>query len=351
MFKSRIGLHHSHMFRVSLCLGLLFICSAVQAQPSFASAHAMVVDETSGEVLFAKDIGTSAPIASMTKLMTAMVVLDARQDLGELLRIEPADLDRTWHTHLGIPVGSRISRGDLLALSLIASDNHAASALARRYPGGMGAFRDAMDAKIEQLRLDNTEIEEPTGLSPRNRASAQDMVTVLRAAARYPEIERITSQRSQAVRINGRSVEVHNTNALVGAPGWDVLLSKTGFTSDAGRCIGMRLRTAGRTVMVVLMGAVHASQRALDIVNIRRWLDGDIPVQAAAGAPAKRVHAQHARRRDGALAPRTTLTAEAALAGPVSSIVETVTPVTGAGGAAQHADAQADAPIAARVDE
>jgi D-alanyl-D-alanine carboxypeptidase/D-alanyl-D-alanine endopeptidase (penicillin-binding protein 7) len=263
----------SYRLVVALCLALASASSLADVR--LRSAHAIVVDADTGEVLLRKDDATPAPIASLTKLMTAMVVLDAGQDADERLRIDDDDLDRLKHTRAGLRVGTVATRAALLELALIASDNHAASALARHYPGGLGAFRRAVADKIVALGLEQTTIEEPTGLSPNNRSSAQDMALVLRAAADYPEIERITSLPRHTVLVGGRARIVRNTNRLVGAPGWDISLSKTGFTNEAGRCLSMRLQAAGRTVMVVLMGAVGSSQRALDARNIRRWLAGE----------------------------------------------------------------------------
>ena len=276
---------------ISTCLVLA--CAAAHADLRLRSAHVLVVDEETGEVLLRKDGDTPAPMASLTKLMTAMVVLDAGQDAAEPIRIAAADLDRLKHTRAGLPVGAVLPRGDLLELSLIASDNRATSALARHYPGGSDAFAAAVDAKITALGLEHTSIEEPTGLSPNNRSSAQDLVKVLRAAGTYPEIARITSKDRHVVLLNGhRTWKVRNTNRFVGAPGWNISLSKTGFTNEAGRCLTMRLEEAGRKVMVVLMGAVGKTHRAGDALSIRRWLGENgvrprapvAPVRAAAPA-------------------------------------------------------------------
>jgi len=256
----------------ALVVSLMLACTSARADTSFHSAHVMVVDETSGEILLQKNVGVAAPIASLTKLMTAMVVLDAQQDPDEELRIDVADIDVLKHSRGGLRVGAVASRGTLLELALLASDNHAASALARSYPGGLAAFGAAMQQKIQAIGLSSTSIAEPTGLSPSNMASAQDMVAVLRAAALYPAITQITSQRSHAVRVGGRHRVVHNTNRLVGGAEWEVFLSKTGFTNEAGRCLGMQARANGRTVTIVLMGAARPSGRLRDSVTIRRWL-------------------------------------------------------------------------------
>ncbi|OUM00379.1 serine hydrolase [Variovorax sp. JS1663] len=273
--------------RFTVAFSLLLVCSTGQARIDFASAHVMVVDDASGEALLSKDGASAAPIASLTKLMTAMVLLDAQQDPDESLRIEAADTDRFRRSRGGIPVGSVVPRGALLDLSLLASDNRATSALVRHYPGGLAAFAAAMQRKIHSLGLYSTLIEEPTGLSPNNVSSAQDMVKVLRAATRYPAISQITSQRSHTVLVNGRHRTVRNTNRLVGAPGWHVLLSKTGFTNDAGRCLAMRAEAGGRTVIVVLLGAARPSQRTRDAITIHRRLVGATPAPVVRSAGAR----------------------------------------------------------------
>ncbi|HEX5634091.1 MAG TPA: serine hydrolase [Gemmatimonadales bacterium] len=278
----------------SACLALLLaVCAPAWAQaPAFGSAHALVVDEASGEVLFEKNARTPAPIASMTKLVTAMVVLDARLPMDEMVRIDPADLDTLKHTTRGVPVGARIARGDLLQLALVASDNHAAAALARTYPGGHDGFAAAVRAKLAALQLHDTTIVEPTGLSADNHATAHDMVQILKAASAYPEIGDATSQSRQTVHVNGRPLVVRNTNGLVGRPGWDILVSKTGFTNEAGRCVTMRMQAAGRHLLVVLMGAMASSERWLDALAIQRSLGvTELPDFATAPARAIRVAA------------------------------------------------------------
>lgn len=257
---------------IAIASSLALACSAGRAAITLGSAHAIVVDAETGEVLLQKDALTLAPMASLTKLMTAMVVLDAEQDTTEEIRIADADLPRHRHRLNGVPVAAVISRGDLLALALIASDNRAASALARSFPGGMDAFRTSLNWKVSALGLGDTVIEEPTGLSANNLSSAQDMIKILRAAAAYPVIAQITSKHSLLVLVSGRQRVTRNTNRMVGAPGWNIMLSKTGFTDEAGSCLSMRITVGRRSAMVVLMGAASASVRARDAMEIRRWL-------------------------------------------------------------------------------
>ena len=269
------------MFKSLLFALLLAAGSASWGGVPFGSAHVVVIDDATGEVLLEKNAATAAPIASLTKLMTVMVVLDAGQDMSEPVRIDNADRDTLKHTRAGVPVGAFVPRDTLLALTLIASDNHAAAALARSYPGGPAAFAQATNRKIEALGLTQTILVEPTGLSPDNHASALDMAKVLQATNAYPLSAQITSQRTHAVQINGQPRAVRNTNGLVGKPGWEILSSKTGFTNDAGRCLTMSLRAGGRTVSVVLIGALAPSARARDALNIRRWLDDQASLQLA----------------------------------------------------------------------
>lgn len=276
------------MFKHLLFVLLLSLSSASGAV-SFESAHALVVDEESGEVLFEKDADTAAPIASMTKLMTAMVVLDARLAPDQTIRITRADLDYLKGTKSGVPVGAEFSRRTLIELALMSSDNHAAHALARTYPGGMAGFLEATQRKIDRLGLENTGLVEPTGLSPRNHATAHDMAKIVRAAAAYPEIVRATSQASNRIKVNGQGRVFRNTNRFVGKPGWDISVSKTGFTHEAGRCLGMRLEAAGRKVLVVLMGAMAGSERAVDVMNVQRWVEGLQPEEAVKSAAVKTV--------------------------------------------------------------
>ncbi|MBB3193583.1 serine hydrolase [Roseateles terrae] len=271
--------------------------TAFSAQPSDASpmdtlpvhARHMVVMDDSGQVLAAKEPDAVVPIASLTKLMTAMVVLDARQDPQEELTIDDDDVDRLKHSKSRVRVGARLTRADALEMALIASENRAASALARHFPGGLAAFESAVQAKIRALGLTHTTLNDPTGLSPANLSTASEVARIAMAAARYPDIVRITSVKSSTVEISGRDRELRNTNHLVGAKGWDIRLSKTGFTNEAGRCLVMRLKQGIRTLTVVLLDTDGSAQRLQDASLIRRTLSGE-PAQAERAAPARKHH-------------------------------------------------------------
>lgn len=273
------------------------VAQAEQAVPfTWHAQHLMVVDEASGEVLLSKDERQAVPMASLTKLLTAMVVLDAGQDPEELLTIDTADLDTLKHTRSGVPVGAALSRAKMLELALLASDNHAASSLARHYPGGMTGFLEAVRLKALALELTSTRVLEPTGLSPDNRSSASDLAEVVRAAAGYPAIVAATTRSRGEALVNGKPYLARNTNHLVGREGWDILLSKTGFTNEAGRCLVMRLRAAGKTVLLVLLNAGAGAARTLDATNVARWLSGQAPVKTLAAAANDTRGAKRGRR-------------------------------------------------------
>jgi D-alanyl-D-alanine carboxypeptidase/D-alanyl-D-alanine endopeptidase (penicillin-binding protein 7) len=240
--------------------------------------------------------------------MTAMVVLDAHQDMNEPIEIEKQDVDMLKHSTSRVPVGATIPRRDVLQLALMSSDNRAAAALARTYPGGIDAFRAAVKRKIAALGMTQTVIEEPTGLSPNNRSTAADLVKMATAASNYAEITRITTSSKDLINIKGRDVEYHNTNRLVGAKGWDIGLSKTGYTSEAGRCLIMNIKAAGKNATMILLNANASSARILDALNIRRFISGEeAPVRVAKAsnrAPRFKASASRARIKASAKGPR-----------------------------------------------
>ncbi|GGI54753.1 hypothetical protein GCM10011430_19270 [Oxalicibacterium solurbis] len=242
---------------------------------SLGSKHAIVVDEHTGEVLFEKNATDIVPIASLTKLMTAMIVLDAHLDMQEQIAITEDDVDTLKFSSSRVPVGAVLARHTLLELALMSSDNRAAHALARTYPGGMSHFLVAVRNKAHALGLRRTNIEEPTGLSPYNTSTANDLAKLAMAAARYPEIEQITTVSGDLIDVDGMPRHYHNTNRLVSDKGWNILLSKTGFTREAGRCIIMRVRAAGRDAVMVLLNARATATRTADANLLHRLLTGD----------------------------------------------------------------------------
>ena len=237
-----------------------------------SAKHMLVFDDSTGQVLMAKDADAVVPIASITKLMTAMVVLDAGLDPDEQLRIVRADGDASLQRHSLLADGVAVSRGALLQLALLPSENRAAAALARTYPGGGAAFQQALQAKIRHLGLHRTTLLDPVGSSPANTSTASEVAKIVAAAARYPDIARITSHPQASVAVNGKVRTLRNTNPLVGGKGWDIVLSKTGSSHEAGSCLTMRMRSGGKHVTVVLLDADGAQRRSLDAGHIRDTL-------------------------------------------------------------------------------
>jgi D-alanyl-D-alanine carboxypeptidase/D-alanyl-D-alanine endopeptidase (penicillin-binding protein 7) len=277
---------------------LMSFSAAAFAVP-FGSQSVLVVEDDTGKILLEKNADRVVPIASLTKLMTAMVVLDAHQDMDELIEIDRSDVDTFKHSSSRVPVGALISRRDVLQLALMSSDNRAAAALARTFPGGTEGFKSAVRRKIAALGMTQTVIEEPTGLSPRNRSTAGDLVKMAAASSKYAEITHMTTESKDLININGREVEYRNTNRLVGAKGWDIGLSKTGYTSEAGRCLIMNIKAAGKNATMILLNANASSARILDALNVRRFITGEpAPVRIAkASNRAPRFKASSSRAR------------------------------------------------------
>lgn len=266
---------------VALVFGLIGMLGlpAVSAAPNPAkldirSSSALVVDVNTGKTLYQKNATKVRPIASITKLMTALVVLDARQDLAQTLTIDKEDLDRVKHTHSRIRMGTKVTRRDALHLALMSSENRMASALARHYPGGRSAFIRAMNNKARQLGMRQTHFYDATGLSTRNVSTAQDLGKLVAAAYRQPLIRQFTQDEHREMRFLAPyySLMFNNTNPLVKNPGWDVRLSKTGFTDEAGRCLVMRARPDSRELAIVLLNSVGKLTPVGDANRIRKWL-------------------------------------------------------------------------------
>lgn len=282
--------------KISVALLLGYATSSI-AVP-FGSEHVLVVEEGTGKVLLEKNANIAVPIASLTKLMTAMVVLDSKPDMGEAISIDQTDVDMLKHSRSHVPVGATLPRKYVLQLALMASDNRAAASLARTYPGGNAAFVTAVHAKLIALGMNHTVIEEPTGLSSNNLSTAADLVKMAEAASEYPDIARITTDSREIININGRSVEYRNTNQLVGQKGWDILLSKTGFTSEAGRSLIMRIKSADGTVTLVLLNAKTNSVRTRDAMYVRRFLAGKTTSLSQASLSMRARHSIHHAKAD-----------------------------------------------------
>ncbi|MBS0446292.1 MAG: D-alanyl-D-alanine endopeptidase [Proteobacteria bacterium] len=244
------------------------------------SSVALVVDQDTNEVLFSKNSQAVLPIASLTKLMTGLVVTEAKQPLDEMITITDNDVDTEKHSSSRLRVGTELSRGEMLHLALMSSENRAAHALGRYYPGGLEAFVAAMNHKAHELGMNDTHYIEPTGLSSENQSSAHDLATLVKAAYQYPILRELTTSPEYAVEIGNREMQFHNTNGLVKSPRWDIGLQKTGYISEAGRCLVMQAKMAGRQLIMVFLDSTGKYSRQADAERVRRWVT-ELPAHAA----------------------------------------------------------------------
>jgi len=242
-------------------------------RPTLRSGFALVLDQGTGQTLVEKQAGVAVPIASLTKLMTAMVLLDAHLDPREVLTITSEDKDILRNSRSRLPVGTRLPREQALLLALLASENRAAHALGRTFPGGLSAFVQAMNAKARSLGLDGTHFEDPTGLSSGNVATAWDLARILQAAYAYPEIRDFSTRPETTIQAGRRSIQFPNTNALVRNRHWSIGLSKTGYIEEAGRCLVMQAMLANRPVLVILLDSWGKYSRLGDANRIKQWME------------------------------------------------------------------------------
>jgi len=249
------------------------------------SSSAMVVDQKTGRTLFGKNADARMPIASITKLMTAMVVLDAQLPLDEKIAISSEDRDSLKGTHSRIKVGTTLSRQLALRLALMSSENRAAAALARAYPGGFPAFVAAMNRKAESLGMSHTHFVDSTGLNSDNISTAQDLVKMVNAAHAYPLIRDMTTTGFYDVAMRGgsRRIQFKNTNMLVRNKTWEIGLSKTGFINEAGHCLVMQVNIANRPMVIVLLDSWGKLSRIGDAQRIKKWIkEARVPSIASA---------------------------------------------------------------------
>ncbi len=237
------------------------------------SSVALVQDAASGETLYAKNQDAPVPIASITKLMTALVILEHKLDLRQRVVISDEDYDTVKGTRSRLRPGSVFTRDDLMLLALMSSENRAAAALARTFPGGTPAFVAAMNATARALGMSDSRFVDSSGLSPGNVSSATDLVRLIEAAHRHPVIREYSTRESTRVNVFGREMGFRNTNGLVRSVNWDIGLSKTGYISEAGRCLVMRVRVASRELIVVLLDSWGKQSRIGDANRIRKWLE------------------------------------------------------------------------------
>ncbi|TMW74781.1 D-alanyl-D-alanine endopeptidase [Thauera sp. UPWRP] len=250
--------------------------------PVLASNAFYVINQRTGEVLLERNATEVLPIASITKLMTAMVVLDAGLSLSEPIEINDADIDQLKGTGSRLALGTTLSREEMLQLALMSSENRAASSLARHYPGGEAAFVDAMNVKARLLGLWNTRFHDSTGLNPANVSSPRDLAKMVAASASYPLIREFSTAHERYVPVHGRMLRFGNTNSLVRSPEWTISVSKTGYISEAGRCLVMQTWLHQQPVVMVLMDSSGRYTRTADAKRVRKWLEQTAPQRLAA---------------------------------------------------------------------
>jgi D-alanyl-D-alanine endopeptidase (penicillin-binding protein 7) len=270
----------------ALPVHLKYAGRASPAAPSLRSSAALVLDTTHASVLYSRRSDIALPIASITKLMTALVVMDAAQPLDEQLEITNEDRGLRSRAVSRLAPGTTLSRGDLLHLALMSSENRAAHALGRNYPGGLPACVAAMNAKARELGMTNARFVEPTGLSDENVASPEDLSKLVMAAAKVPQIREYSTDSRYEVQVGRRIMRYGNTDSLVSRPDWKIEVQKTGYISRAGRCLVMQTLIEGRTVVIVLLNSFGKHTRVADARRIRKWLEATLLTLGTAAVPA-----------------------------------------------------------------
>jgi serine-type D-Ala-D-Ala endopeptidase (penicillin-binding protein 7) len=248
------------------------------------SSVALVVDQQTNEVLFSKNDSAVLPIASLTKLMTGLVVTDANLPLDDLVTISADDIDTVKGSRSRLAVGTTLTRRELMHLALMSSENRAAHALGRSYPGGLDQFVRLMNAKARELGMHDTRYVEPTGLSSLNQSSARDLATLVSVAYQRPILRSLSTSPSHQLDLGHRTLEFRNSNGLIRNPDWDIGLQKTGYISEAGRCLVMQTRVAGRQLIMVFLDATGKLGRAQDAERVRRWVEAQTTFHPAVAA-------------------------------------------------------------------
>jgi D-alanyl-D-alanine endopeptidase (penicillin-binding protein 7) len=243
------------------------------ADPKLKSSSVLIVDQNDSTVLYSRHSDVAAPIASITKLMTALVVLDAKQPLDEPIQITESDRDFPKAAFSRLTVGATLTRGDLMHVALMSSENRAAHALGNNYPGGMPAMVAAMNAKAASLGMSHSYFVDATGLSSQNVASPEDLSKLVIAASKNRTIREYSTDKNYAVRIHRRLVEYRNTDNLVANPTWNILVQKTGYITEAGKCLVMAAVIEGRSVVIVLLDSLGKYTRVADAKRIKTWME------------------------------------------------------------------------------
>jgi D-alanyl-D-alanine endopeptidase (penicillin-binding protein 7) len=237
------------------------------------SSVALVIDQDTREVLLSKNDHVVLPIASLTKLMTGVIISGAKLPLDEMITVTQDDVDTEKHSRSRLRVGTTLTRGELLHLALMSSENRAAHALGRTYPGGLATFVTLMNAKAKMLGMHDTSYVEPTGLSSGNQSSAQDLAVLVIAAHGDPMLRELTTSTGYQVAVGSHTLQYNNTNRLVKNPEWDIGLQKTGYISEAGQCLVMQTKIAGRKLIMVFLDSAGKLSRLADAERVRRWVE------------------------------------------------------------------------------
>jgi len=278
--------------KAAAAVGAAGAAAAVAARPSIGQTYglhqtpdpldlkssvALVLDRNTNEVLFSKNAQAVLPIASITKLMTSMVVFEHQQDLDEVLIVTQGDVDTEKNSGSRLAVGSRLTRREMLHLALMASENRAAHALGRHFPGGLSSFVDSMNHRARELGMHDTRFVEPTGLSSKNQSSAHDLAILVRASHEHELLRQFSVTPEAKMEVGRQKLQFRNTNGLVRGGTWDIALQKTGYIAEAGRCVVMQATLAGRELILVLLDSAGRYSRTGDAERLRKWLTEHAP--------------------------------------------------------------------------
>lgn len=281
--KARVAAVATSVVAAKPSFGQLYGLHQVSDPLDLKSSVALVLDQDTNEVLLSKNSQAVLPIASITKLMTALVVVEAEQPLDEMLTVTDDDIDTEKGSSSRLAVGTRLSRGEMLHLALMSSENRAANALGRHFPGGLQAFAAAMNQKAKALGMADTHYVEPTGLSSNNQSSARDLAVLVKAAHEHSLLRELSTSPEHQVAIGRRQMQFHNTNGLVRSPAWDIGLQKTGYITEAGRCLVMQAQMAGRKLIMVFLDSTGKYSRIGDAERVRKWISSK-PAEALRAA-------------------------------------------------------------------
>ena len=271
--KKRVAVSAQKIGAVRASYGQMAGLHASSDPLDLRSSVALVIDQDTREVLFRKNNNAVLPIASLTKLMTGLVISEAQLPMSEMIAITQADVDTEKGSSSRLAVGTVLSRGDLLHLAMMSSENRAAHALGRTFPGGVDTFVSRMNARAQALGMSDTRYVEPTGLSSRNQSSANDLAVLVGAAYKEPVLRELSTSHGREIEVGRRTLQYNNTNRLVKSSQWDIGLQKTGYISEAGQCLVMQAQVAGRKLIMVFLDSTGKLSRIADAERVRRWVE------------------------------------------------------------------------------